>query len=233
MFRVALCGLKNSEHQVKEKISTYLKGTAIEYSVALFENIEELFSSDNYYHLYFIHIDMQSHCESELLTYIKGQNSLSSRKVFNFITYVEDPISNANCDTIFDCIKRYLEYDSMYLSIEFLTTKGLTSIALSKIVLFEYCDRKIRIKTKTSEYFCEDTLQNVFSLVSGYAFSSPHKSFIVNLKHIADISGYDITMSDGSLVPLSQKRSHTFRKAYKTYIEERNAKVSKKAIKAK
>ena len=48
----------------------------------------------------------------------------------------------------------------------------------------------------------------------------PHKSFVVNFFHVKNLKGYDITMSDGSLVPLSQKKSSVFREELAVWLSE-------------
>lgn len=106
----------------------------------------------------------------------------------------------------------------MYLKLEFHTQQGVKSIPVSDLVLFEYCQKQVHIQTLDSNYQCRNTLQNVISLVGSHGFAYPHKSFIVNLRHIAKIKGYNIAMCNGSIVPLSQKKSKEFRLLYKNYL---------------
>lgn len=228
MFNVGLCGLPESASKVKEKIVSFLGGVTIQYSVTSFSNAEELIASGYAYHLCFVNRLLRENAENNLLTYISGSSKKNGKNKYRFITYTDDPISDKDCDTILECIRRYLDYDSMYLCVEFLTEQGLKTIAISRILFFEYCNRKIRIKTQNMEYYCDDTLHSILSLVSGYSFVSPHKSFIVNMRHIKSIKGYSIVMSDDSIVPLSQKKSRDFRIGYKVYLEDTNAKISKR-----
>ena len=46
----------------------------------------------------------------------------------------------------------------------------------------------------------------------------PHKSFVVNLAKIKSLRGYEIELMDGSIVPLSQKKSAAFRKEFGRYL---------------
>ncbi|MCL2573791.1 MAG: hypothetical protein FWE34_04465 [Defluviitaleaceae bacterium] len=41
------------------------------------------------------------------------------------------------------------------------------------------------------------------------------------------MKNYIITMNDGSAIPLSQKKSSEFRKAYKAYLERHTAQITK------
>ena len=51
-----------------------------------------------------------------------------------------------------------------------------------------------------------------------YGFCMPHKSFVVNLYQVKSLKGYDITMMDGSVVPLSQKKSVEFREKLSSFL---------------
>ena len=114
---------------------------------------------------------------------------------------------------------RDMKNHPMYLSLEFLMEREVKSIPISDLVSFEYCQKQVIIQTLRTNYRCKNTLRNVFSLVGNHGFACPHKSFIVNLRHITKIKGYDITMNDGSIIPLSQKKSKQFRDVYKNYLD--------------
>ena len=49
----------------------------------------------------------------------------------------------------------------------------------------------------------------------------PHKSFVVNLDQVRGIRGYDITLMDGSIVPLSQKKGKSFREELGLFLAGR------------
>lgn len=53
-----------------------------------------------------------------------------------------------------------------------------------------------------------------------YGFAMPHKSFSVNLYHVKAIRGYDIYMMDGSVLPLSQKKSAQFRERLSQFLTQ-------------
>jgi len=227
MFKVALCGLTDSKQIVEEKISVFLGTSATRYTVSEFETTEIFTSTNEQFDLYFLNKKMLSD-EARILADIeqiskKTGNHISSK--MRFVTFTDNPVTDKDCDVVIDCIRRYLEYDSMYLAVEFLTNKGIRSIAISRILFFEYINRRIKIKTHNNEYFCDDTLYNIMSLIGNYSFLQPHKSFIANLKHITEIKNYQITMSDGSTIPLSQKKSKAFREQYSKYIKENSTKV--------
>ena len=222
MFKVALCACPKSKESIERKLSAFLGISSIKAIVYEYKTIDELMETETYFDLYFLNQSLLNNSET-LMRYAENGNKDNR---YSFMTYVNDPISDKDCDIVIDCLRRYIGYDSMYIAVEFLTDRGFRSIAISKILYFEFTNRKIKIKTQDDEYSCDDTLRNIMSLVSRYEFHQPHKSFIVNFSHIANIKNYIITMNDSSTIPLSQKKSKEFRQAYKRYIEQHPTKIT-------
>jgi DNA-binding LytR/AlgR family response regulator len=230
MRSIALCNCPNSRKIIEEKIVSFL-GASAECTYYEFDTVDALIAEGVNFDIIFINKELIESMD-KLAQYISQeaskQSQTKSNEPYSFISYIHDPISDKDCDKAIEHIRLHLGYTSMYLAAEFLTDKGLRSIAISKILFFEFYNRKIRIKTQSSEYFCDDTLRNVMSLFGSHDFYQIHKGFIVNLKHIINVKNYTITMSDGSTVPLAQKKSSEFRKAYKAYLEQHNAQVIKR-----
>ena len=66
----------------------------------------------------------------------------------------------------------------------------------------------------------KENIGSMAKKLAPYGFYMPHKSFVVNFFHVKNLKGYDITMSDGSLVPLSQKKSTAFREDLAAWLAE-------------
>jgi len=231
MKKIAICNSPKSRVIIEERIVDFF-GASKDCEFFEFENVETMVSTEAYFDLIFINKNLIGEMDA-LIKYIaqetEKQNAAKiSQEYFSFVSYIDDPISEKDCAKFIEHIRQILGYTSMYIAAEFLTDKGLRSIALSKILFFEFHNRKIRIKTKNSEYFCDDTLKNVLSLFGAHDFYQVHKAYIVNLKHVAGVKNYAITMNDESIVPLSQKKSSEFRKIYKAYLEQHPTQVTKK-----
>ena len=56
-------------------------------------------------------------------------------------------------------------------------------------------------------------------IVVAVNFFMPHQSFVVNLKYVKDIKNYELLMTNGIRIPLSQKRAVLFKKIYIIYIK--------------
>ncbi|MCL2188055.1 MAG: LytTR family transcriptional regulator DNA-binding domain-containing protein [Defluviitaleaceae bacterium] len=218
MPNVAICNCPNSRRIIEEKITDFL-GTAAKYTFYEFATIHEMLAIGLYFDMAFLNKNLLHEMDS-LVKYLQNEMAKENRthkERFSFVHYVDDPISDEDCTKTINYIRQHLAYTSMYLAVEFLTDKGLRSIAIDKILFFEFFNRKIRIKTASEEFFCDDTLRNVLSLFGTHGFYQVHKGFIVSLKHIRTVKNYIITLNDGSQIPLSQKKSSAFRKEYKAF----------------
>ena len=219
-LKIALCGLEKSEYILKLRLSDFLGSTSTNYKIHNFNSLEKLFNNKEFFDVYFINSDFKIH-EKELLAFIRSEkNKENHDDKYIFLTYSNvDPLTEEHLVKITEFIKRHLHYDKMYLTIEFLTNKGLKNIRLDKIIYFEFLDRKVTIKTETEVFSCKDSLYNILHLVENQGFSQPHKSFIINFREISKIKNYQLTMSNGDIIPLSQKRSRKFRINYKKFLQ--------------
>ena len=217
MLRVALCRCPNSRAIINEKIYAFMGDGG--HRIFEFDTMDEIISAGMDFDLCFLGHELRKDM-GRWIEHIEKSFQTRAPKKLNFLTVIDDPISDTDCDKMIEFIKLNLGHTSMSLAIEFLTDKGLRSIALSKILYFEFYDRKVKIKSIDSEFVCNDTLRNVMALVEGHGFRQPHKSFIVNLRHIVEIKNYTVNVG-GVTVPLSQKRSREFRQGYKVYLAGR------------
>ena len=91
------------------------------------------------------------------------------------------------------------------------TDAGYQEFYMQDICYFEYRDRKIRIVTQNGEAWMRGSISKMAESFQNMGFAVPHKSFVVNLRHIKDIKGCDLLMTTGEIVPLSQKKAADFR----------------------
>lgn len=92
----------------------------------------------------------------------------------------------------------------------------------SEIYYFEHNLRKVIISTNQGEFLGNYTLKELSSKFSPYSFYSPHKSYLVNLKHISYIKGFDIFLDSGTILPLAQKRAVYFKSIFQQYLERKS-----------
>lgn len=104
--------------------------------------------------------------------------------------------------------------------LEFLTLEGVVRLKVNEIYYFEYLNRTVKLKTLDKNYIIKEKITSIANMMSKFGFVMPHKSFTVNMLHVKSIKGYDIFMMDGSMIPLSQKKSTEFRDAFNIFLDK-------------
>lgn len=102
--------------------------------------------------------------------------------------------------------------------LEFLAKEGIVHIVPSRILCFEYLSRQVLMYTEERVWHLKRQITELAREMEGYGFAMPHKSFVVNLYAVQRIHGYEITLTDGRIIPLSQKNSAGFRRALNEYL---------------
>ena len=102
--------------------------------------------------------------------------------------------------------------------LEFLAKEGIVHIVPSRILCFEYLSRQVLMYTEERVWHLKRQITELAREMEGYGFAMPHKSFVVNLYAVQRIHGYEITLTDGRIIPLSQKKSAGFRRALNEYL---------------
>lgn len=64
-----------------------------------------------------------------------------------------------------------------------------------------------------------DRLKNVYLRLQKHHFVQTHKSYLVNMAMIKQVSWKEISLTDGSKIPLSRKHKEGFRDAYQAFHE--------------
>lgn len=91
-------------------------------------------------------------------------------------------------------------------------------IPIADILYFESHKRKVTIVTKDVSYEFYDSLKNIHNQISSAYFMVIHQSLLVNFNHVTYFEYDRITMSDGSILPISQARRSEVRNKYLTLM---------------
>jgi len=218
MLKIALYKCPNSLGAIEKAIAEFLGNS--EFTITEFDEIglaAQAFGGASKYDVVFMNRDCMATFMQEFAGQVPDGNSAPINTLMSMLSFIADPISEEGINHVLNLMRQFHKFRAIHISVSFLTDKGMQSIDVTQILYFEFIDRKIKIKTQGSQYIVSDTLHNVLALVEKHDFYQPHKSFIVNFKHIVGIKNYNVIMSDGSLIPLSQKKSKEFRRQYKEW----------------
>ncbi|CEK30166.1 DNA-binding response regulator [[Clostridium] sordellii] len=229
MINIAICDDEiNIINKTKKLIQDYDKE---DIDIYVYENGEELINSDKEFHIIFLDIDMKGldgiETAKKLREYDKKVKIIyvtnytdytySAFSVHAF-GYLVKPLNKKELHNQLDEAFSYTEEISKNL--EFITRDGVIRIDTNSIYYFEYEQRKVIMKTIDKNYILKKKISEIGKDIKDYGFEMPHKSFVVNLYNIKTIKGYDVHMMDGSVIPLSQKKSSQFRDSLNRYLSK-------------
>ncbi|WP_297136407.1 LytR/AlgR family response regulator transcription factor [Terrisporobacter sp.] len=228
MIKIAICDddliILN---QTKKLIEDYKKK---DFDIYVYKSGEELLESKSIFDIIFLDIDMigingietakriRLYDKQVKIIYVTNYTdyTYSAFSVHAF-GYLVKPIKEKDLHEQLNEALSYMVEDKEYL-MEFITNEGLVRVDLNKIYYFEYESRKVLMKTNDKTYILKEKISDISTKMKEYGFEMPHKSFVVNLYNVKSIKGYDIYMMNGSIVPLSQKKSTEFRNSLNIYI---------------
>jgi len=134
-------------------------------------------------------------------------------EVFDFITKPYEELE------IHEVLERaFRKHQDLHYIVE-LNWKGNTaSLKASEIIYIMIEDRHIVAVTEDKEHRCLGKLDYYEKLLSKYGFFRCHKSYIVNLDMIRSVKGKIITLSNNTVINISQSKKNEFLGAYSEFI---------------
>lgn len=88
-------------------------------------------------------------------------------------------------------------------------------IHLQELLLVETSGRKLCYRMADgSERICPGLIGEAAQSLSPFGFFQIQRSYIVNLKYIAEVNSREVTLLDGTRIAIGRTRSREFRKAY-------------------
>lgn len=221
MKKIAIC---DDEPAVRKQMEAYFKELESVFCISYFESGEALLESDVLYDVIFLDIDMKGISGIDTARKIRVRDKKA--KII-YVTAYEDfreyafgvhafgyLVKPVEKEKILEILQEAFDYEQEEQRgprIRLHTEAGYQEFYMQDICYFEYRDRKIRIVTQNGEAWMRGSISKMAESFQNMGFAVPHKSFVVNLRHIKDIKGCDLLMTTGEIVPLSQKKAADFR----------------------
>lgn len=230
MINIAICDDdKKIVEQIKKYIMEYKK---TECEVKTYSSGEKLLEVKFDFQIIFLDIDMTGingiETAKKIRNYDKSVKIIYVTSFTDYVNmafevhafgYLNKPIKKEQIYKQLDEAAAYSKEEEKEETIEFITLDGVVRLYPKQIYYFEYVSRKVKMKTLDKTYMLKEKIAIIASKMEKYGFLMPHKSFTVNLFYIRNIKGYDIFMTDGSIIPLSQKKSAEFREQFNIFLE--------------
>jgi len=106
--------------------------------------------------------------------------------------------------------------ESDYFTISSNGTKE--KIRLDLVLFFEVKNRIVTAHLKTAEIDYYSRLEDVENMLAGKDFVRIHRSYLVNCFYIQKLSRSSLTLTDGTMLPVSEKYSEKVQKSFSMYL---------------
>lgn len=222
MLKIGLCEDNEIQHNQilsfletislpKHTINSFYKGND------LYNSIQEAVKDKEPYDIVIMDIDLP---DGNGINFSKQINVFSPHTIIIYMTSYEDYVSDVyDTEHIYFILKKnYQKYlpHALSLANDALNKQRRTSLKifwnkeeyniLQKDIF--YMERKLRttfIVTPTHIYSTSEKLEDLLKRLGGETFAMSHRSFIVNLKMVQEITKDSALLVDGTSIPISRR----------------------------
>lgn len=122
--------------------------------------------------------------------------------------------------TLTECMDSICHERKKSSKILFSCVGGDVYLKLSDIRLIETSGHKNTIWLEKESYQIYKKMDDLAMQLKGYGFLRIHKSFLVNMEYIRQISNYILTMEDGRQLPIPKAKYKQVRQEYTLFVGE-------------
>lgn len=226
MFRIAICDdEKIYRSQLSSFLNSYAQGHNLEFELLFFESADKLLLSyPKDIDLLFLDIAMggidgmeaareirkfdQNVCIIFITTMYQYAIDGYAVRAFGFI---KKPVSAAELSHELTCALAQIKNNRARE--QFITIKSdgmLHRLSISRISFCEVRNHQIYIMMDGEQFQYRDSMSELEDRLSPLGFFRCHSSYIVNGEHIVKIEQTQLTLKDGSIIPISQRRRKEF-----------------------
>jgi DNA-binding LytR/AlgR family response regulator len=244
MLSIAICDDDKSDAaKIEALIKDYMSLKQMPYQLKRFHSGEELLEAKEVFELLFLDIALgkmngiqvgklireTNHNAKIIYTTSYKQYCKQAVNRVHAFAYLVKPITkdkmDRQLDEILQCIvEEHEKEETVKFEILEITDDGelevrIKDFEVKDIYYFEYFNRKIKIKLEHEEYFFRDKMKDLADKMQIHNFEICHQCFLINLRHVKKIKGYDVFLNNNDKIPVSQKKSADFRKKLNAFIQ--------------
>lgn len=215
--------------QLKDILGSISDEKSVEFIIQIFQCGEDLCKSlkDKDYDLIFLDIELPKINGIEVGKYIREKLNneivqiayISAKteyamELFDYrpINFLQKPLDKEKVLKVIDKYMILREQDNYIFSYK--KNREFFDIPMSEIMYFESSYRKVKVYMRNGEDEFYDSLDKVYKKLKAKNFLFIHKSIIVNYNFIRKMAYEEVTLFDGTVLPISQIRRKAIRKMY-------------------
>lgn len=134
----------------------------------------------------------------------------------NALRYLTKPVK---VEQLSEIITYLIEQSSEGKKLMLKDEEDMVFVSVKDVLYLEAQNQDIRIATADKEYFRRYNIKDYEIELGGYFFVRCHRSYIVNMAHVARISKKEIYLDNGEVLPLSRTKEKEVKEALVTYIK--------------
>jgi len=233
LYKVAVCDDNDQElNNLYHMISSILDEKAAVYEISRFMSGEvaanAIINQNRNYDILFLDILMdelngimtarkiREEDEDISIVFITGSpNFVFEGYDVQALNYILKPVDKKKLSEIliYDCSKRN---QKNYMDVKL--KNSVVRILFDETIYLESKGRRVRIITTDKEYETYGTLTQFNEILPSEQFISCHKSFVVNLNYVSQISRTYFTTACNKIIPISKARYPDSKKAFINFI---------------
>lgn len=151
--------------------------------------------------------------ETVQITYISSKQQYAM-ELFEIrpLNFLIKPITSDKIQAIIDKFLKLHSVDTQVF--KFKVRQEYIKLPLSEIIYFSSSGRKINVFSSVKSYEFYGSLDDIYMEIKVDNFLYIHKSFIVNYRYVRQYEYEQVTLIDGTILPISQSRRKYIRKIF-------------------
>lgn len=243
MMRIAICDDDVKDAQMLyEYVSDYIKEHQLNANIHVYHTGEELLKSEYMFKIIFLDISMGEGIDGISVGKMFHSHNWNTKIIYttNFEEFCEQAFNNVHAfaylskpicrDAVYQQLADALESEQyekklqvQFEVLEIIDGNSVEAVFktfnVEDIYYFQCVNRRIKIKLLEGEFYFIESMKNVIAKMQKYGFESCHQSYLVNMRYVKKIKGYNLYMNNSEIIPISQKRSPYFREKMNCFIQ--------------
>ena len=230
-MKIAICD-DNIEfiNTLNEHVGNYFFDKQIHTDFYTFTSGEKLLNEDEVFDIVFLDVEMGSINGIQVAEALKKRNNhtvvfivtahnkyLDVAMDLNVFRYLDKPIVT---DRLYRGLDKALEFINSEVLTVISVNKAIFKVALNEIIYIEVYRRNTIIVTTKETITTKLPLKYFKNRMTDLSFVIPHNSYIVNLNFVDRFERTSLTMRDGKVISIAQKKQPEIKRRFFSFIGE-------------